>query len=137
MGNRVDAHVGMRVRMTREFRGLQPADLAQALGISLDRLDRYERGVERIEARHLSTAATRLGVSASFFFAALKGLENSEANDVGHRMGQAGACANDDFDGAHGARVRSRLRIVAGTCTEAWLAPRGGSFEKSAASTAV
>lgn len=93
----VDVHVGERVRMTREFRGLAGEELARALGVSSAQLDRYERGVERFSSVHLVLAARRLDVKPSFFFNGLPGREVAPEVDPTPRGHVVAAGANDNL----------------------------------------
>jgi transcriptional regulator with XRE-family HTH domain len=79
MTNAVDIHVGARVRMTREFRGVSPHVMASALGVTVPSLDRYEAGLERFAMPQLCTAAQLLSVNPAFFFQALRGFGAAEA----------------------------------------------------------
>jgi transcriptional regulator with XRE-family HTH domain len=78
MGNKVDVHVGDRVRRTRQFRGLELTELANRIGVSTRQLHRYEQGMERFAPEHLLKLARILRVSPSFFFNGLRGEEISE-----------------------------------------------------------
>jgi transcriptional regulator with XRE-family HTH domain len=72
----IDRQVGMRVLRARLFRGITQEELACALRISLLRLQKYESGFERIDARRLLTICEVLQVQASFFFVDLLIKEN-------------------------------------------------------------
>jgi transcriptional regulator with XRE-family HTH domain len=78
MGNKVDVHVGGRVRRTRQFRGMELIELADRIGVSTSQLYRYEQGMERFAPEHLLKVARVLGISPSFFFNGLKGEEIPE-----------------------------------------------------------
>lgn len=64
--NRVDVHVGGRVRRTRMFRGYTRDELARANGVGEPLLQAYERGASRIEAHSLADIARVLDVQPSF-----------------------------------------------------------------------
>lgn len=68
IGNRrdpIDIATGTRLRLQRKAAGLSQADLAAALGVSYQQLQKYERGENRVSASKLVKAAERLGVSLS------------------------------------------------------------------------
>ncbi len=67
-GNPVDAHVGARVRLRRRLLGLTQVQLAEALGLTFQQVQKYERGINRVSASRLHDMATVLGVPESFFF---------------------------------------------------------------------
>lgn len=64
----VDIHVGARVRLRRILLGLSKESLAEAIGLSYQQIQKYERGTNRISASMLHHIARALGVPVSFFF---------------------------------------------------------------------
>jgi transcriptional regulator with XRE-family HTH domain len=64
----LDIHVGSRVKMQRMLRKLTQQDLADALGLSFQQVQKYEKGMSRIGAARLQTIARTLQVPVSFFF---------------------------------------------------------------------
>ncbi len=65
---RADRHVGKRIRERRVKMGLTQQDLAEALEISYQQLQKYETGTNRISAGRLYEIAGRLGVDIAYFF---------------------------------------------------------------------
>ena len=51
--NPVDLHVGGRVRMRRKMLGISQERLAEALGLTFQQVQKYERGANRISASKL------------------------------------------------------------------------------------
>lgn len=66
--NPVDIHVGSRVRMRRTLLGLSQERLGDALGLTFQQVQKYERGMNRIGASRLYDLARILDVPVSFFF---------------------------------------------------------------------
>jgi transcriptional regulator with XRE-family HTH domain len=66
--NPIDRHVGSRVRQQRIRLGLSQQELAETLGITLELLQEYENGDERIGARHLQVISQNLLASPAYFF---------------------------------------------------------------------
>ncbi len=66
--NPVDVHVGARVRLRRTILGMSQAELGQAIGITFQQVQKYERGVNRIGASRLFDLSLVLGVPVGFFF---------------------------------------------------------------------
>ena len=66
--NPVDAHVGARVRMRRALLGMTQTDLANALGLTFQQLQKYEWGVNRISASRLFELSQMFDVTVDFFF---------------------------------------------------------------------
>jgi transcriptional regulator with XRE-family HTH domain len=64
----IDQHVGSRVKMRRVLVGLSQEKLGDALGITFQQIQKYEKGTNRIGASRLQQAAKVLGVSVNFFF---------------------------------------------------------------------
>jgi transcriptional regulator with XRE-family HTH domain len=76
MGKRIcepqDAEIGRRVRTLRMERGLSQTALADALGITFQQVQKYEKGVNRISSGRLLRIAEFLKVPIAFFFEALE-----------------------------------------------------------------
>jgi transcriptional regulator with XRE-family HTH domain len=61
----IDVEVGLSLRRLRRKAGLSQTDLGEALGISFQQVQKYERGTNRISASALVKMARFLGVSVS------------------------------------------------------------------------
>ena len=66
--NPIDKHVGSRVRMRRMMLGMSQEKLGDALGLTFQQVQKYEKGTNRIGASRLQQIATILQVPVSFFF---------------------------------------------------------------------
>lgn len=64
----VDVYVGSRVRLCRTLKGLSQQKLANALGLTFQQVQKYERGANRIGASRLYELSEILDVPPSFFF---------------------------------------------------------------------
>lgn len=88
--NPVDLHVGGRVRMRRKFLGLSQTDLAEALGLTFQQVQKYERGSNRISASKLFEIARTLKVPVAYFFEgygqneAVEGFTESQSEQAVH-----------------------------------------------------
>lgn len=67
----VDLHVGARIRLRRKMVGASQSQLGQALGLSFQQLQKYERGTNRISASRLHDLATYLDAPVAWFFEGL------------------------------------------------------------------
>jgi transcriptional regulator with XRE-family HTH domain len=76
--NPVDRHVGSRVRMRRMLIGMSQEKLGEALGITFQQIQKYEKGTNRIGASRLHQIARVLGVSVEFFYEGAPELGNVE-----------------------------------------------------------
>ena len=66
--NSVDVHVGNQIRRRRLALGMSQEKLAEALGISFQQVQKYEKGVNRVGASRLQAISDILQVPISFFF---------------------------------------------------------------------
>lgn len=66
--NPVDIHVGGRVRLRRTLLGLSQEKLGEAIGLTFQQVQKYERGANRIGASRLYDLSRVLDVPVSFFF---------------------------------------------------------------------
>jgi transcriptional regulator with XRE-family HTH domain len=66
--NPVDKHVGSRIRTRRLLVGLSQEKLGEALGITFQQIQKYEKGTNRISASRLQQAARVLGVPVEYFY---------------------------------------------------------------------
>ena len=66
--NPVDVHVGSRVRMRRILIGMSQEKLGDALRLTFQQVQKYEKGTNRIGASRLQAIATILGVPVDYFF---------------------------------------------------------------------
>lgn len=69
----VDIHVGKRIRHQRWMIGNTQQQLAGAVGIKFQQIQKYETGANRVSASRLWDIAKVLGVDVAFFF---HGLDN-------------------------------------------------------------
>jgi transcriptional regulator with XRE-family HTH domain len=64
----IDAHVGSRIRLRRTLLGMSQERLGEALGLTFQQVQKYERGVNRVGASRLFDLSRVLDVPISFFF---------------------------------------------------------------------
>src|SRR5690349_23097057 len=83
--NPVDVHVGSRVRLRRTLLGMSQEKLGDALGLTFQQVQKYERGANRIGASRLFDLSRVLDVPVSFFFDDIKAetIEASQAEPTG------------------------------------------------------
>lgn len=63
----IDVFVGLRIRMRRKTLGLTQGALAEALGLSFQQVQKYERGANRVSASMLVKTARFLDCPVSYF----------------------------------------------------------------------
>src|SRR5688572_14773206 len=66
--NPIDKHVGSRVRMRRMMLAMSQEKLGDALGLTFQQVQKYEKGANRIGASRLQQISHILQVPVSFFF---------------------------------------------------------------------
>jgi transcriptional regulator with XRE-family HTH domain len=64
----VDRHVGIRIRMRRKELGVSQERLADALGITFQQVQKYERGANRVSASKLWEIAAALKTPVAYFY---------------------------------------------------------------------
>ncbi len=64
----IDVHVGNRVRQRRTLLGMNQTALAEALGLTFQQVQKYEKGTNRISASKLWNLTQILDVPVSYFF---------------------------------------------------------------------
>src|SRR4029077_3697481 len=83
--NPVDLHVGARIRLRRRMQGVSQEKLADALGLTFQQVQKYERGANRVSASKLYEIPAALRSPISYFF---DGLADPAVEDgAGSRTG--------------------------------------------------
>jgi transcriptional regulator with XRE-family HTH domain len=75
--NPTDRHIGARLRMRRKMLAMSQTQLAEALGITYQQVQKNERGTNRIGASRLQQISHILQVPIAFFF---EGAPNASAS---------------------------------------------------------
>jgi transcriptional regulator with XRE-family HTH domain len=66
--NPIDVHVGNRIRLRRTLLGTSQVALAEAIGLTFQQVQKYEKGVNRVSSSRLVDIASALDVDVSHFF---------------------------------------------------------------------
>lgn len=64
----VDFHVGKRLKMRRIMLGLSQQDLGEAVNVSIQQIQKYEKAVNRISSGRLYAFSKLMTVPIDFFF---------------------------------------------------------------------
>ncbi|GAB4520745.1 MAG: helix-turn-helix domain-containing protein [Amphiplicatus sp.] len=64
----IDVHVGARVRLRRMMLGMSQDKLGEALGLTFQQVQKYEKGVNRIGASRVFELSRILDVPVQYFF---------------------------------------------------------------------
>lgn len=69
----LDGHIGQRLRQRRTLIGMSQEKLADAVGLTFQQIQKYEKGTNRIGASRLWQFCRVLDVPPSYFFEAISG----------------------------------------------------------------
>jgi len=81
MKNPVDLSIGQRVRHRRWLTGMTQQQLADAIGIRFQQIQKYESGANRISAARLWSIARAMGVPISFFYGGMDDVRGEGVDD--------------------------------------------------------
>ena len=85
----VDIHVGSRVRLRRTLLGLSQEKLGEAVGLTFQQIQKYERGANRIGSSRLFDLSKVLDVPVSYFFEEMPGeVSDRQSEKAGSLSGQ-------------------------------------------------
>ena len=90
--NPIDVHVGSRVRLRRTLLGMSQEKLGDAIGLTFQQVQKYERGINRVGASRLYDLSRVLDVPISFFF---DDMPDSVSGAVAGHSGRRGAGLGD------------------------------------------
>ncbi len=94
--NPIDVHVGSRVRLRRTLLGMSQEKLGEAIGLTFQQVQKYERGANRVGASRLYDLARVLDVPVSFFFDDLTPESAAAAEATAQRSGDGVQRAEPD-----------------------------------------
>jgi transcriptional regulator with XRE-family HTH domain len=66
--NPIDVHVGARIRLRRTLLGISQVTLAEAIGLTFQQVQKYEKGANRVSSSRLVDIANVLDVGIPYFF---------------------------------------------------------------------
>jgi transcriptional regulator with XRE-family HTH domain len=79
MANEIDLHLGKRLRRRRRLLGLTQQQLAGAVGVRFQQIQKYECGANRISAARLWQLSEALEVPIGYFYDGLTDTPRAEA----------------------------------------------------------
>ncbi len=77
-----DRHVAHKLRLARDQQGFTQVELAGAVGVSFQQIQKYENGTVRVSAGRLMQLSKALQVPVSFFYADLRIEDDGRADEV-------------------------------------------------------
>jgi len=112
----IDAHVGARIRLRRTLMGMSQERLGEALGLTFQQVQKYERGVNRVGASRLFDLSRVLDVPISFFFddmpEPLTATYGGQSSPLGTRRSFGFADSQDSFGSVGGDEAMSRRETL-------------------------
>jgi len=93
--NPIDKHVGSRVRMRRMMLSMSQEKLGDALGLTFQQVQKYEKGTNRIGASRLQQISHILQVPVAFFFEGAPNLHGGAHGTDGMREAPSPAYVSD------------------------------------------
>jgi transcriptional regulator with XRE-family HTH domain len=108
--NPVDKYVGSRVRMRRIMLGMSQEKLGEALGLTFQQVQKYEKGTNRVGASRIQQISEILQVPVSFLF---EGCPSGTASADGFSEATSPAYVSDFLATSEGlALTRAFTRIT-------------------------
>lgn len=86
----IDVSVGARIRLARKTLGMSQQALAEAVGITFQQIQKYERGANRVSASMLAKIAHTLGTPVAELFGANDGARGL-TDELAELLGEPGA----------------------------------------------
>lgn len=77
--NPIDIHVGGRIRERRIILGMSQAKLGEALGLTFQQVQKYERGTNRVGSSRMFVLARTLDVPIAYFFEGMGSGKNARS----------------------------------------------------------
>jgi transcriptional regulator with XRE-family HTH domain len=86
--NPVDRYVGSRVRMRRIMLGMSQEKLGEALGLTFQQVQKYEKGTNRVGSGRLLKISGILGVKITDFFEGTDRMHDTARRSVFDQLAQ-------------------------------------------------
>ena len=106
----VDVHVGARIRLRRTLLGMSQERLGDALGLTFQQVQKYERGVNRVGASRLFDLSRILDVPINFFYDNMP--DSAAASGSSSRPAAGFAEAQEGFGSEDPLAKRETLELV-------------------------
>ncbi len=112
----IDVHVGSRMRLRRTLMGMSQERLGEALGLTFQQVQKYERGVNRVSASRLFDLSRVLDVPISFFYddmpEPLAHMYGGQSGSTGARRAMGFSEVQDGFGNDDTLNRRETLELV-------------------------
>ena len=124
----IDIHVGSQIKIRRKSIGMSQSALANRLDITFQKVQKYERGSNRVGASRLQAIAAILGVEVGALFHGADAIDENATDDVADDIGvmrnfimsNEGIELNKAFSKIRNSNVRKKIIALVAS-----LAPEG------------
>lgn len=72
VADQIDLHIGAKIRDRRKYAAMSQTSIGEAIGVSFQQIQKYERGTNRVSASTLWRIAKTLEVPVGYFFEGIK-----------------------------------------------------------------
>ena len=93
--DRVDVHVGLRVRNRRRHIGMSQTVLGERCGVTFQQIQKNERGTNRIGSSRMFRICLALGVDPNYFYEGLLDQDETKMERVTKLINEAAMIMND------------------------------------------
>ncbi|MBF0562754.1 MAG: helix-turn-helix transcriptional regulator [Alphaproteobacteria bacterium] len=108
----VDVHVGRRLRLRREILRLSQEQVANAIGVTFQQIQKYEQGRNRISSSRLFDISNVLGVPVTYLFQDLVATETTARERKAASVGGMAEAIIADFDAGEAIDRTETLELV-------------------------
>ena len=96
--NPIDVHVGARIRLRRTLLGISQMTLADAIGLTFQQIQKYEKGMNRVSSSRLFDLARTLDVPLSYFFDEMSAGVSAQTPSTLMKAGQRPTATDSEKD---------------------------------------
>src|SRR4030095_2123524 len=96
--NPIDVHVGGRIRLRRSLLGLSQTTLAEAMGLTFQQIQKYEKGTNGVSSSRLVDLANALDVSIPYFFEEMSAGVDAQTPSALLKAGRRPTAIDDEND---------------------------------------
>lgn len=107
--NIVDIAVGHNVKLLRVQRGISQGELGEALGVTFQQVQKYEKGKNRISSGRLSAIANYFNIDVAVLFS---GARNAEESGTIVLFSPEAVAVAQAYDKIQSVRVRHAIRSL-------------------------
>ena len=96
--NPIDVHVGARIRLRRTLLGISQTTLAEAMGLTFQQVQKYEKGANRVSSSRLVDLSNALDVTVPYFFEEMSAGVGAQTPSALMKAGQRPIAIDNETD---------------------------------------